>query len=92
MQDTRLLNPKIVAEKGQEIYDAKLKQELEAKEIGRFVAIDVVSGNYFLGDSILEAVELARDRYPGRLVHTVRVGYPGVFEMGSRVGGFSYAW
>ena len=86
-------SPKEVAKKGEEIYNTKLKSALEPKEKGKFVAIDVISGEYFLGDSILEALEKAQAKYPDRIFHTIKVGYQGVFEMSSyKRQGLSYGW
>ena len=48
MSDTQsnetLLTPKQVAEKGEQIYKEKLKPTLEPKEKGKFVTIEVNSG------------------------------------------------
>jgi len=86
-------NPDDVAKKGEEIYSNKLKFILEPKENEKFVAIDVVSGEYFLGSSILEALEKARKEYPDRVFHTIKVGYQGVFKMGGYAkNGFQYGW
>ncbi|MFH1049148.1 MAG: hypothetical protein V1732_05805 [Patescibacteria group bacterium] len=88
-----ILNPEQVSQKGEEIYKNKLKSVLEPKENGKFVAIEVVSGDYFLGDTILEALEKGRKKYPDRLLHTIKVGYQGVFKMGSYTRkGISYGW
>jgi hypothetical protein len=54
IQDNKpLLTPKQVAEKGEQIYQEKLKSILEPKENGKFVTIEVNSGEYFLGDSLI---------------------------------------
>ena len=97
MSDTNnqdsITTPEQVARKGEEIYIKKLKSILEPKENGRFVAIDVISEEYFLGDTVLEALEKAREKYSDRLFHTIKIGYQGIFKMGSYVKcGLSYDW
>lgn len=77
------LTPEQVAEKGAEIYEKKLKSALEPEHKGKFVVIDVISSEYFLGDNLLEALENARKKYKDRLFHSVRVGFPGVFKLGT---------
>jgi len=44
--------------KAEAIYRKKLKTKLERKYKGRIVAIDVESGDYFLGKTVLEAIPL----------------------------------
>jgi hypothetical protein len=64
IQDNKpLLTPKQVARKGEQIYQEKLKSILEPKESGKFVTIELNSGEYFLGDSLLEALQRARQKY-----------------------------
>lgn len=88
-----ILTPEQVAQRGEEIYKNKLKQILEPKDNGKFVAIDVVSEDYFVGDSLLEALENAKKKYPDRLFHTIKIGYQGIFKMGGYVkGALFYEW
>ncbi|MDD2785570.1 MAG: hypothetical protein PHS79_01600 [Patescibacteria group bacterium] len=78
----QMLTPEQIASKGEKIYQEKLRAILEPKENGRFVMIEVLSGEYFLGDSILDALKKARVKYPDSIFHTIKVGYEGVFKMG----------
>ncbi len=88
-----LLTTEQIAARGEKIYAEKLKPLLEPKENGKFVAIEVESEDYFIGMSILEAIDLAKKKYPTKLFHTVRVGYPGVFKLGAySKKGISYGW
>jgi hypothetical protein len=60
--------------KAREIYKARLEQELEAAHKGRIVAIEVESGDYFLGHSEIEAYEKACEKHPGKKFGFLRVG------------------
>jgi hypothetical protein len=81
IQDNKpLLTPKQVAQKGEQIYQEKLKPILEPKENGKFVTIEVNSGEYFLGDSLLEALQQARQKYPDRLFHKKGIGIGKPFD------------
>ena len=71
-----------IAKKGEEWYDKKLKAELEPTHKGRFVAIEVSTGEYVLANTPESALEQAREKYPGKFFHLMRVGYPGVFGSG----------
>lgn len=62
--------------KGKRLYETKLKTILEPAYKGMFAAIEVDSGEYFLGTSILEAIDKAELKYPDKEVYVVRVGFP----------------
>jgi len=69
------LNNRGMAEKAKAIYE-KIKDGLEAEHKGEVVAIDVESGDYFLGKTGLEAARRARARYPNRIPYIIRIGRP----------------
>jgi hypothetical protein len=71
------INKEQLAAKGQAIYE-RLKGELESACRGKIVAIEVESGEYFVGDSVVEAAKKARAKYPGRLFYFAKVGSPAV--------------
>jgi hypothetical protein len=64
-----------IARLAQAIYDADLKEQLELSHRDEFVAIEPVSGDYFLGQTLSEAMGRARQAHPDRLAHVVRVGH-----------------
>lgn len=45
-------------------------------EKGKIAAIDPETGEYFLGKTLLEAVAKGREKHPGKVFYTVRVGSP----------------
>lgn len=71
-----------IARKGQRIYQDKLKATLERDHKGEIVAIDVDTGDYFLGKTVLEAAERGHEKYPGKVFHAIRVGYKVVHFVG----------
>ncbi|MBI2341710.1 MAG: hypothetical protein HYY43_04715 [Deltaproteobacteria bacterium] len=63
-----------LAHQGEKIYKQILnKLLLEAK--GKFAAIDIQSSEYFIGNSLLETVTRAKEKYPDRKFHIVRIGH-----------------
>ena len=52
------------ARAGEHIYQQRLSSVLESDQRGRVVAIYIPSEEYFLGDSLLEASDLLREKYP----------------------------
>ena len=43
---------------------------------GKFAAIELTTGDDFLGETLTETLKKAREKYPDRLFYCVRVGYP----------------
>jgi hypothetical protein len=56
------------------IYD-RIKESLEATHANQFVAIEPISGQYFLGATLSEAIGASRGEYPDRLAHAFRLGH-----------------
>jgi hypothetical protein len=42
---------------------------------GKLAAIEPRSGDYFIGDTLLAAVQRGRERYPGAIFYVVRIGH-----------------
>ena len=72
---------KSVADAARPIFES-LKGQLEADHLNRFVAIEPLSGEHFIGDTISEAICEARRKYPTRLVHTFRIGHVAAVHFG----------
>jgi hypothetical protein len=68
-----------------QIYDLRLKSELEAKHRDRFVPIEPVSESYFLGDEFIDAALAAKNAYPDRKSFVLRVGHDAAFHIGGVV-------
>jgi len=73
---------------GQQVYE-KLKDYLESRQFGRFVAIDPRSELYFLGDTGTEALVAAHTALPEARFFLARIGHKTAHRMGghaSRIG------
>jgi hypothetical protein len=70
-----------VDRKAEAIYRKKLKPKLENKYKGGIVTIDVESGDYFVGKTVLKAIDKGRKKHPGKIFYTVRIGYPAVHSL-----------
>lgn len=60
------------------IYET-VRETLETNLHGKIVAIEVESGEYFVGDTVLEAGQHARTKHPEKVFHFFRVGFPTVY-------------
>jgi hypothetical protein len=64
-----------LGEEGERIYYENLKPILEPQYKGKIVAIEVDSGDYFIGDSVIKALQKAREVYPDKLFHFMKIGF-----------------
>ena len=74
-----------VAEAAKWIYEATLRETLEAKSLNAFVAIEPVSGEYFIGATLSEAIGAAREKFSNRLAHALRIGHKAAVEFGRKI-------
>lgn len=74
--------PEDVARIGQEIYNRNLRGVVEAANAGRFLVLDVLSGDYEIDDDDLAASDRALARNPRAVLYGVRIGYPVAYRLG----------
>jgi len=66
-------NTRQIAREGQRLLEA-IQTEFDQRDYGQFVAIDVDSGDYFLGETGIEATRKAQAKYPGKVFYLGRIG------------------
>lgn len=67
---------------GGDIYDRQIRPSLRPEDDGKFVAIDVETGDYELDDDDYAAVMRLRARRPGADIWLMRAGYPTTYRFG----------
>lgn len=67
---------------GEKIYREKIKSQLPPSEKGKFVIIDVVSGDYEIAEELLTASNRLRERQPTAVKYIGRVGYKAALHFG----------
>lgn len=73
---------KNVIARAKEMYEQRLRADLEANHRDAFVAIEPDSGDCFVAGTFDEAVKLARAKHPAKLSHTIRIGHAAAFHIG----------
>ena len=68
-------NRKPIAAKAHAIYDAELRHKVEPYESGKFLSLDVDTGDYEIHSSNVIASNRLHDRRPGARVFTFKIGY-----------------
>ena len=72
-----------IAERAKRLYAERLREMLEASSMNQFVAIEPDSGEYFLGDTLSEAANGCRAKFPDRRPYILRVGHKAAVHLGS---------
>jgi len=71
-----------LAERGQRLYDERLRDKLEPEHNNQFVAIEPEAGRYFLGETGLAALHAGRAALPDKLFYLLRVGHDAAYRVG----------
>jgi len=56
------------------VFFEKINKKLLPEYKGKIIAIDVDSGDYFMGDDVLNACKKARKKYPDKIFVCKRIG------------------
>ena len=75
-----------IVRKGEELYDREIREKVEQGNHGRFVVIDITSGDYEVADEDLAASQRVLERHPQGLLYGIRIGYPTALRIGFRDG------
>jgi hypothetical protein len=71
--------------RAEDFYESRLRHLLEPEHADEFVAIEPDSGDYFLGNTLSEAIGAARVSHPDKLAHAMRVGYKAAVHFGAQL-------
>lgn len=71
-----------VIQRASRLYEEKLREKLEKTNMHEFVAIEPDSEEFFLGQTLSEAIQASRAAYPDRLAFAIRIGNSTAVEIG----------
>ncbi len=75
-----------IARRGREVYEHEVRREVEREHRGRFLVLDVESGDYEIADDDLDASERLLERRPDALLYGLRIGEGAAYRIGARFG------
>ena len=73
-----------IVERGTRIYDERLRHLLEPQQNGKYVVIDVETGEYELDEDHMAASDRAAAKRPGAPLYATRVGFRSLGRVGGR--------
>ena len=75
-----------IAKLGQEIYDRHIRFQVEiANNIGKIIAIDVETGEYEIGDDLVETSLRSHSKHPNAMLWAEKIGFDAVYAVGGTI-------
>jgi hypothetical protein len=71
--------------RGDAIYEEKIRPHLKPNDIGKFLAIDIETGEYAISKSEMAACRRLRARIPDAQIWMKRIGYTTTHALGCRL-------
>ena len=73
-----------IARRGQALYDQQIAEQLDANLHGKFLVVDIETGEYEIDVDSLAASKRARMKHPNAALYLMRIGYAVPYRLGSR--------
>lgn len=73
-----------LARQGQGLYESGIRQQVEAGNEGKIVAIDIETGAFEVDDNIVPATNRLFEQYPDAQPWVIRIGHRAVDHFGAR--------
>jgi hypothetical protein len=81
-----LLHRDEIAKLGQELYERQIRVQVEvAENIGKIVSIDIETGEYEVGDELVETSLRSQSKHPHALLWAERIGFDAVYAVGGTI-------
>jgi hypothetical protein len=72
-----------VAARGEVLYAQGIRPHVEATHQGKFVVVDIETGEYEIDTDDLAATKRALAKRPEAVLYGLRIGYPTAYRLGS---------
>ncbi|HZG40003.1 MAG TPA: hypothetical protein VEZ50_15105 [Nodosilinea sp.] len=80
----RRYSKKELARRGQALYESGIRQQVEAGNDGKIVAIDIETGVFEVADRVLPATQRLFEQHPEAQPWVIRIGHRAVYHFGAR--------
>jgi hypothetical protein len=74
-----------IASRGQALYEREIQGSLAPGDRGKFLVLDIETGEYELDADEVAAVKRARAKHPNGAFYVVRVGHPVAYRLGLNI-------
>ena len=76
------MNSDEIIDRGIRFYEENIRPKIEAENRGKFLVINVESGEYEIDVDDVAAARRAKNRFPGAPLFSMRVGSPVAYRLG----------
>ena len=74
-----------IAARGEEIYQQRLRGKVESEHRGKFLTIDIKTGNYEIdADEVASSMRLL-EKHPEAVIYCLRIGSPAAHRIGFKI-------
>ena len=74
-----------IAARGEEIYHQRLREKVESNHKGKFLTIDIETGNYEIdADEVVSSIRLL-EKHPEAVLYCLRIGFPAAHRIGFKI-------
>lgn len=75
--------PDEVVERGKALFEQNIRVQVQEGNIGKYLVIDVLTGEYEIGENHLDTAKRARAKHPDAPLYGMRIGYKAVASFGA---------
>lgn len=73
-----------VVRQGQTLYEKRIQSRIDERDRGKFLVLDIETGDYELDSNELQALKRAKAKRPDAVLYMLRIGYPATYRLGRR--------
>lgn len=77
--------PEEVESRGEAIYEQEIRPKVEAEHKGKFLVLDIETGQYEIDEDDVTATKRALAKRPDAVLYGLRIGYPTAYRLGGHV-------
>jgi hypothetical protein len=77
--------PQEVESRGEEIYEQQIRSQVERGNRGKFVVIDIETGEFEVDEDDLQATKRVLAKRPEAVLYGLRIGYPTAYTLGGHI-------
>ena len=78
-------SPEEVERQGEEIYERQIRTKVEQGNKGKFVVIDIETGDFEVDVDDLQATKRVLADRPNAVLYGLRIGYPSAYSLGGHI-------
>lgn len=73
-----------IVQRGQALYEERIRPKVEAGNKGKYLVINIETGEYEMDADDLTASKRAKERFPDAALFAMRIGFPAAYRLGGR--------